>query len=85
MAEYNGHKNRAHWNVALYLFNDEGMYRFVKDMVQTSPNLDRAAARIYSTLAVMDSGKGEGYTADGIKWSKTAIRAALVGCKDTFR
>ena len=25
--EYNGHKNWNHWNVSLWLYNDEAMYR----------------------------------------------------------
>lgn len=31
MATYNGHKNWTHWNVALWLGGDEGLYRFARD------------------------------------------------------
>ena len=81
MAKYQGHKNRTCWNVALYLFNDEGLYNLVRRKVKQTDNLDEAAGNILSCLYEM----GIKETPDGYKYSKSAIRAALVGCKDTFR
>lgn len=40
---YNGHKSRAAWNVALWLFNDEHMYREVTRVVAHAGPRSRAA------------------------------------------
>jgi hypothetical protein len=34
MTEYQGHKNRQYWNVALWLYNDEPTYRVVIDFLE---------------------------------------------------
>lgn len=69
---YQGHKNYAAWNVALYLFNDEPLYRMMCAMVRSSQTLDRAAGCIYSAL------EGSS-TPDGVKYTRTNIRLALQG------
>lgn len=71
--EYQGHKCWAYWNVSLYLFNDEGTYRMVQSEVKRASTLDVAAQNILNNLPDK--------TPDGAKYSKSAIRAALVGCK----
>jgi hypothetical protein len=43
MTKYNGHKNWNHWNVSLWLFNEEGLYRAVCAYVERSRTLDEAA------------------------------------------
>lgn len=43
---YNGHKNWAYWNVALWIANDEGLYRFAKDCLRSHRNR-RDAARSF--------------------------------------
>jgi hypothetical protein len=35
MAKYNGHKNWNHWNVSLWVNNDEGLYRMARENVCT--------------------------------------------------
>jgi hypothetical protein len=48
---YNGHKNWNHWNVALWLFNDENLYfNVVKHHVRRAPTKDDAAHRIFCHL-----------------------------------
>ncbi|UOW66349.1 hypothetical protein vBAspATola_06 [Aeromonas phage vB_AspA_Tola] len=74
MSTYNGHKNWTHWNVALWLFNDYGLYQLVSRYLRCYTK-DRAAKRLLEELN--DMGLTE--TPDGAKYSYTAIRAAMVG------
>ena len=43
--EYNGHKNWHYWNVSLWLFNDEGLYRLMLNVCKWHKN-KREAARV---------------------------------------
>ena len=68
---YNGHKNWNHWNVSLWLFNDEPLYRLTQWAVRHPPTLDAAAHYI--------NGMTDDKTPDGAPYTFTSIRAALVG------
>jgi len=70
MAKYNGHRNWNHWNVALWMFNDESLYRLMRHAVASRSTLDNAA----DYLAAMLAGQS---TPDGAPYSRTAIRAAI--------
>ena len=74
MTKYQGHKNYNHWNVALYLNNDYGTYKLMQECVEANPgNRDKAAYLILNSL-------GEGAkTPDGVPYTFTTVRAALVG------
>jgi hypothetical protein len=90
--KYNGHKNWNHWNVSLWLFNDEPLYRLMCDIVACSDTLDEAArdlahivkgnnfmkayGRYYTGASVEDPSPA---TPDGAPYTFTSIRAALVG------
>jgi hypothetical protein len=63
MSTYNGWKNRQTWNVALWIGNDEGLYRAAVDYMQ-NVNKGRAAYRLFIEHAGL-SGQS---TPDGIKW-----------------
>ena len=71
MAEYQGHKNWNHWNVNLWLFNDEPLYRLVMREAKSAKNLNDAAYRILDQLP--------SHTPDGAPYSFSSVRAALVG------
>ena len=71
MATFNGHKNWSHWNISLWLSNDENMYRWVCGLLRYSTK-KRATEVIYRDLQGQE-------TPDGAKYSKSGIRAALVG------
>jgi hypothetical protein len=66
---YQGHKNYNAWNVALYLFNEEPLYREMVRVVRSSRTLDRAAERLMQELPPE--------TPDGVKFTKTNVRLAL--------
>lgn len=75
MTKYNGHRNWTHWNVSLWINNDESLYNEAKYYIHDSQDRDEAAQRMMDSLT--DIGITE--TPDGAKYSKTAIRAAMVG------
>ena len=73
---YNGHKNYAQWNQALWLNNDYGLYQMMVEHVNNcSGTKDKAAQNILDEL----HSRGITHTDDGVKWSKAGIRAAMVG------
>ena len=68
---YNGHKNYNAWNVALWLFNDEGLYNTMKHVFRIYPNKDTAARELLSLLPEK--------TPDGVKYTFTNVRLAMTG------
>ena len=68
---YNGHKNYNAWNVSLWLYNDENFYRLVCECVKSCKNRDEAVNKLLNFLPDQ--------TPDGVKFSKTNVRLALVG------
>lgn len=86
MKTYNGHKNWNHWNVSLWINNDEELYRMANDCIAATRNhksfsiggykpRDIAAQRMMERLEWADMVK----TPDGAKYSVTTIRAAMRG------
>lgn len=77
MPKYNGHKNWNHWNVSLWINNDEGLYRLAVECIR------RNQSRVHSNRAkaVEDfiASVGASKTPDGAPYSKSAVRAAMVG------
>jgi hypothetical protein len=72
--KFNGHKNWNHWNVSLWVNNDEGLYRMAVELCKTNTR-PVAAARMLSELNKM----GIYNTDDGAPFSVSSIRAAMVG------
>lgn len=71
MAKYNGHKNRNHWNVSLWIGNDEGLYRAALYFMRRYGNKNDAARMLLACLPEK--------TPDGVRYSFTTVRAALAG------
>jgi len=74
MGTFQGHKNWNHWNVSLWINNDEALYRMAMAAVRHAPTKDEAA-RV--TLARLQH-HGITKTPDGAPYSISAIRAAMV-------
>lgn len=72
-----GHKNKTHWNVSLWINNDESLYRLAKDCINDCDTRDDAAHRML--IMLQDENGNAAFTPDGFKYSKSAIRAAMVG------
>ena len=75
MASYNGHKNWNHWNVSLWINNDEGLYRLARMACRDQINRDAAARYFIDCMAQCGSTK----TPDGAPYSVSSVRAAMVG------
>lgn len=69
---YNGHKNWNHWNVSLWIGNDEALYNYARECIRYNRTLDRAARVMARNL--------EGQkTPDGAPYTYTTVRAAITG------
>lgn len=75
MATFNGHKNWNHWNVSLWINNDEGLYRMALSCRRRFNSAALAAEDMRDRLVWSGTTK----TPDGAPYSKSAIRAAMVG------
>ena len=75
MAKFNGHKNWNHWNVSLWLTNDEPLFREMIHFLGYAPNKDSAARMMIDSL----KSNGATHTRDGAPFSYTTIRAAMRG------
>lgn len=76
MATYNGYKNWNHWNVSLWINNDEWLYRMALNFITRYPkDRDRAAAQMLVRL----QDEKILQTPDGAAYTKTTIRAAMRG------
>lgn len=72
---YQGHKNRAHWNVSLWIGNDEALYRLAKRCIKQQPTRAMAAAAFIDTM----HDRGITHTPDGLRYTISSVRAAMVG------
>jgi len=79
MPKYNGHKNWNHWNVSLWIANDESIYILAKRCVRVArargEGLDGAARMLMEDLEYTWGDK----TPDGAPYSFSSVRAALRG------
>jgi len=79
MTKYNGHKNWNHWNVALWINNDQKLYEMARDCVMHARNVK--ASKKIAALMMLNRLEDQGITrtADGAPYSVSSILAAMVG------
>lgn len=75
MTKFNGYKNWNHWNVSLWINNDEGLYRDALWAIACGTDRNNAV-ELFLELREM---REEFCTPDGAPYSKSAIRSAMVG------
>jgi hypothetical protein len=75
MSKFNGHKNWNHWNVSLWIGNDEGLYRTARYCIRMASSRGEAAQSMLREL----NDQGITHTPDGAPYSVTTIRDAMVG------
>jgi hypothetical protein len=75
MPPYNGHRSWNAWNVALWIANDEPLYRFAMSCLQTAKNLSQATRYFMAVY-------GGCCTPDGATYNATCVREALAGLND---
>lgn len=75
MAKYNGHKNYNYWNVALWIGNDEGLYRMALTCIRRNGTRRQAATDFIGQLT--DSGIDK--TPDGAPYTIASVQAAMSG------
>lgn len=66
---YNGHRNYDYWNVALWLANDEGLYRLALDCKRRHKTATAAAEEMIELLPKK--------TPDGVRYTIPTLRAAI--------
>lgn len=73
---YNGYKNWTHWNVSLWINNDEGLYLHARELIR-GDKLPRkvAAKRMLQNLHDMRIT----HTPDGARYSAASIYSAMEG------
>lgn len=73
MATYNGHRSWNAWNVALWLFNDEGLYNLMMNTLrECGYDKNKTARMLMRQLSNLT-------TPDGARYNLTCIREALRG------
>ncbi len=67
--EYNGHRSWTAWNVSLWLYNDESLYRL---MVQAKDRFNSRRDQVYWLMEQLPP-----RTPDGAKYSRLTVGLAL--------
>ena len=61
---YNGHPSYNYWNVALWVANDEGLYRLALDCIRQTSTRRAAATLMLATLTESRADAGPNIRAD---------------------
>lgn len=72
--EYNGHRSWNAWNVALWIGNDEGLYRSAVEALKSTHTIEKAVNVFFGLTGMRDQ-----KSRDGGVFNKTCVREALIG------
>lgn len=72
--EYNGHESWNAWNVALWIGNDEGLYRAAVEALHSTHTVRHATNVWFGMTGLQDT-----KTPDGAKFSARSVGLALMG------
>lgn len=75
IGEYNGHKTKGHWNVSLWINNDERLYRIARECIITAKR-DKPFCWL-TTACIRFCASVEAKTPDGFGYGRERVRAAL--------
>ena len=75
---YNGHKNWNHWNVSLWINNDEALYRAAQSWLRAAGGSRKRAAK-GMLYALTCEGIRTPRTPDGAAYSASALYHAMNG------
>lgn len=74
MPKFNGHKNWNHWNVSLWINNDEGLYRLAQDCIRRAQSRTHSSRALAVSLFLAAVGPK---TPDGAPYTASSVRAAM--------
>ena len=72
MKPYNGHRSWNAWNVALWIGNEEYIYRFAMRCIAETKNIGRATGQFMRSWAGCK-------TPDGATYNRLSVKLALEG------
>ena len=81
MGECNGHRSWNAWNVALWIGNDEGLYRFAMDCLDSPPVNRKKRGLAHATRLFMRE-LGGTKTPDGAIYNTRCVLEALTGLSE---
>jgi hypothetical protein len=74
MAEYMGHESKNAWNVALWIGNDEFLYRAAVEALKSTHTVRKATNVFFGLTGLRDD-----KTPDGFKFTARSVGLALMG------
>lgn len=80
--EYNGHPSHAHWNVALWIGNDEGLYHAALDAIDLAPDCNDGTMLDHAYNIFRES-TGMEETPDGVTLCPALFKYAVRGLFDS--